>query len=187
MRKFFTLLWLLFPVAVLYYHFNEGQNQIAREKARVHVEKIRAMERAKEPDWEQIIDEYEKLTAELPADEEPLVRHQIRLAKAKARLEMLDVVGAITDLTALLQESAQVHGDDAKITRAVRETLGKAHYYATYLLKTNGAAEEEWRPYAERTRQIFRYLAEHQEPGALAQYEERVESEFQKTVQKRNP
>ena len=57
MRKFFTLLWLLFPVAVLYYHFNQGQNQIAREKARVHVEKIRAMERAKEPDWEQIVDE----------------------------------------------------------------------------------------------------------------------------------
>ena len=50
----------------------------------------------------------------------------------------------------------------------MREMLGKANYYATYLLKTNGAAEEEWRPYAERTRQIFRFLAEHQEPGALA-------------------
>jgi hypothetical protein len=187
MRKFFTLLWLLFPVAVLYYHFNEGQNQIAREKARVHVAGIRALERAGEPDWEQIVEEYDKLMAELPADEQPLVRHQIRLAKAKARLEMLDVVGSIEDLTALLQESAQVHGDDAKITRAVREMLGKAHYYATYLLKTNGAAEEEWRPYAERTRQIFRFLAEHQEPGALAQYESRVEAEFQKTLHKRTP
>ena len=187
MRKFFTLLWLLFPVAVLYYHFNEGQNQIAREKARVHVAKIRALEQAKEPDWESVIEEYDKLTSELPADGRSLVRHQIRLAKAKARLEMLDVVGAITDLTELLQESAQVNGDDAKVTRAIREMLGKAHYYATYLLKTNGAAEEEWRPYAERTRQIFRYLAEHQEPAALAQYERRVESEFQKTMQRRTP
>ncbi len=187
MRKFFTLLWLLFPVAVLYYHFNEGQNQVMREKAHVHVMKIHAMERAKEPDWEQVVEEYDKLTTELPTDENPIVRHQIRLAKAKARLEMLDVVGSITDLTELLQETAQVHGDDAKITRAVRETLGKAHYYATYLLKTNGAAEEEWRPYAERTRQIFRFLAEHQEPGALAQYEQRVEAEFQKTIQRRNP
>jgi hypothetical protein len=187
MRKFFTLLWLLFPVAVLYYHFTEGQNQIAREKARIQVAQIREMERMKEPDWEQIIEQYEKVTKELPADEGPLVRHQIRLAKAKARLEMLDVVGAITDLTELLQETAQVHGDDAKITRAVREMLGKGHYYATYLLKTNGAAEEEWRPYAERTRQIFRYLAEHQEPGALAQYEQRVEEEFAKTIQHRTP
>ena len=65
--------------------------------------------------------------------------------------------------------------------------LGKAHYYATYLLKTNGAAEDEWRPFAERTRQIFRYLAEHQEPGALAQYEQRVEAEFEKTLQRRTP
>jgi len=99
---------------------------------------------------------------------------------------MLDVVGAIEDLGTLLQESAQVHGDDAQITRAVRELLGKANYYATYLLKTNGAAEEEWRPFAERTRQIFRYLAEHQEPAALAKYEQRVEEEFEKTLEKRN-
>ncbi len=187
MRKFFTLLWLLFPVAVLYYHFNDGQVQIAREKARLHVEQIRAIEQAKEPDWEKVIEEYDKLTAALPAEEGLLVRHQIRLAKAKARLEMLDVVTSIEDLNGLLQESALAHGDDAKITRAVRELLGKANYYATFLLKTNGAAEDEWRPFAERTRQIFRYLAEHQEPGALAQYEERVEAEFEKTLQKRIP
>lgn len=187
MRKFFTLLWLLFPVGVLYYHFNQGPSQIAREKARVHVAQIRAMEKAKEPEWETIIEEYDKLNKELPSEIEPLVRHQIRLAKSKAKLEMLDVAGAITELNGLLQETAQVHGDDAKVTRATREMLGKANYYATYLLKTNGAAEEEWRPYAERTRQIFRYLAEHQEPGALAQYEQRVESEFEKTIQKRIP
>ena len=185
MRKFFTLLWLLFPVAVLYYHFNQGQVQVAREKAHDHVAKIRELERSKEPDWELIVEEYDKVTAELPTEERPLVRHQIRLAKAKARLEMLDIAGAITDLTELLQEAAQTHGDDAKTTRAIREMLGKAHYYATYLLKTNGAAEEEWRPFAERTRQIFRYLAEHQEPGALAQYEQRVEAEFEKTLQRR--
>jgi hypothetical protein len=115
------------------------------------------------------------------------VRHQIRLAKAKARLEMLDVVGSIDDLNALLQETAVVHGDDAKITHGVRELLGKANYYATYLLKSNGSSEQEWRPFAERTRQIFRYLAEHQDATALAQYEQRVEAEFEKTLQKRNP
>jgi hypothetical protein len=187
MRKFFTLLWLLFPVAVLYYHFNQGQTQMARERARVHIAGIRELERAKDPDWERVVEEYDKVMGELPVDERPVVRHQIRLAKAKARLELLDVVGAITDLTELLQEAAQMHGDDAKTTRAIREMLGKAHYYATYLLKTNGAAEDEWRPFAERTRQIFRYLAEHQEPGALAQYEERVEAEFAKTLQRRTP
>src|SRR4051812_34898474 len=185
MRKLFTLLWLLFPVVLVYYHFNEGQKQMAREKARLHVEKIRALEKAPEPDWEAISEQYDQLTGELPKDEVPLVRHQIRLAKARARLEMLDVAGAITDLTELLRECAQVHGEEAKITRSTRELLGKAHYYATYLLKQNGAAEEEWRPYAERTRQLFRFLAEHQDAAALALYEQRVEEEFNKTVQKR--
>jgi hypothetical protein len=184
MRKFFTLLWLLCPVAAVYYHFNEGENQSARMKARKHVDAIHTLEQVKEPDFAAIIEEYDKLTGELPTNIEPIVRHQIRLAKSKARLEMLDVVGATDELTLLLRESAQVHGEDAKITRAVRETLGKAHYYATYLLKTNGAAESEWRPYAERTRQIFRFLAEHQEPGALAKYEERVAAEFGKTINK---
>jgi hypothetical protein len=184
MRKFLTLLWLLCPVAALYYHFNEGEAQLARAKARHIVEEIRRLERAKEPDWALIVEEYDKLSAELPKDETPLVRHQIRLGKAKARLELLDVAGAIEDLTGLLRETAQTYGEDAKITRAVREMLGKANYYATYLLKTNGAAEEEWRPFAERTRQLFRYLAEHQEPGALAKYEERVAAEFARTIEK---
>ncbi len=131
MRKFFTLLWLLFPVAVLTYHFNEGPRQMALEKARHHVENIQAMAQGKDPDWEAICGEYETLTSELPKDVPPLVRHQIRLAKAKARLEMLDVAASIEELTDLLKETALTHGDDAPITRATRETLGKAYYDAT--------------------------------------------------------
>jgi hypothetical protein len=182
MRKFFTLLWLLFPVAVVYYHFNEGQTQLAREQARDHLLRIRGLEQAKEPDWPTIVEEYDKLAAELPPNERPTVRHQVRLAKAKAKIEMLDIAGAISDLAQLLKDSAAVDGEDGATTRAVRETLGKAYFYATSLLKANGATEEEWRPYAERTRQVFRYLAEHQDPAALADYERRVEAEFARSV-----
>ena len=32
MRKFLLLLWLLCPVAALYYHYNDGQDQLARER-----------------------------------------------------------------------------------------------------------------------------------------------------------
>ena len=182
MRKFFTLLWLLFPVGVVYYHFNEGQSQLAREQARDHLTRIRELERAKEPDWPVIVEESDKLAGELPPNERPTVRHQIRLAKAKAKVEMLDVAGAIADLSQLLKESAAADGEDGATTRAVRETLGKAYFYATSLLKANGATEEEWRPYAERTRQVFRYLAEHQDPAALADYERRVEAEFARSL-----
>ena len=186
MRKFFTLLWLLCPVGVVYYHFNEGQAQLAREQARDHLLRIRALEQAKEPDWPTIVEEYDRLAAELPPGERPTVRHQVRLAKAKAKVEMLDVAGAIGDLSQLLKESAAVDGEDGATTRAIRETLGKAYFYATSLLKANGATEEEWRPYAERTRQVFRYLAEHQDPAALADYERRVEAEFARSVRQNN-
>jgi len=182
MRKFLTLLWLLFPVGVVYYHFNAGPAQLAREKAHGHLVRIRELERAKEPDWATVIEEYDQLAAELPPDERPSVRHQIRLAKAKAKIELLDVAGALADLTQLLKESAAVDGEDGPTTRAIRETLGKAYFYATSLLKSNGATEDEWRPYAERTRQVFRYLAEHQDPAALADYERRVEAEFTRSV-----
>ena len=120
MRKYFLLLWLLFPVAVIYYHYNDGQDDLAREKAREHLNVIRQFEKAKEPDWQQIVEEYDKVAAALPANERPLVRHQIRLAKAKAKLEMLDVAGAIEDLTLLLRNAAETHGQDVPITRAIR-------------------------------------------------------------------
>jgi hypothetical protein len=99
---------------------------------------------------------------------------------------MLDIATAIADLTTLLQETAVAHGEDAPVTRAVRETLGKAHFYATCLLQASNAAESEWRPYAERSRQLFRFLAEHERPGALATYEERVHSEMQRAVDQMN-
>lgn len=186
MRKGFTLLWLLFPVGVVYYHFNAGQAQLAREQARDHLVQIRELERAPEPDWPTVVAEYDKLASELPPDERPSVRHQIRLAKAKAKIEMLDVAGAIADLTLLLNESAAVDGEDGPTTRAIRETLGKGYFYATALLKANGATEDEWRPYAERTRQVFRYLAEHQDPAALADYEQRVEAEFTRAIRQQS-
>jgi hypothetical protein len=183
-RRALTLLWLLFPVGVLAFHFNYGDPYVQRERAAAHLQRIHRLEAAKddEKDWAQIITEYDNLEREVAAIEPPRVIHQIRLARAKARLEMLDIATAITDLTTLLQETAIVHGEDAPVTRSVRETLGKAHYYATCLLQANNAAEAEWRPYAERARQLFRFLAEHERPGALAEYEERVRSEFDRAV-----
>ena len=182
-RKPLILLWMLFPVAVAAYHFNEGPRQMARERAYTRLQEIRRLEKEEEPDWEEIIVCYNQVTAELPPDEDPLIFYQIRLAICEARLEMLDLATAIEDLTRLLQETATVYGENAPITRGVREQLGKAHYYATWVLKTSGASEEEWRPFAERARQLFRYLAELEDPEEFRDYEDRVRHEFEKAVE----
>jgi hypothetical protein len=184
LRKSLILLWMLFPVTVAAYHFNLGPKQVARERAYVRLLEIEQRERQKEPDWQAIIDEYQTLVQELPPDEDPLTLYQIRLAVCRARLEMLDLDTAIDELTRLLQETAAACGENARITRGVREQLGKAHYYATWVLKTNGAPETEWRPFAERARQLFRYLAELENPEEFARYERRVQAEFQKALQR---
>ncbi len=185
-RKTLILLWMLFPVVVVAYHFNEGPKQIAREEAYDRLGAIHELEKAEEPDWEKIIAGYHELTAMLPPDEDPNVFYQIRLAVCEARLEMLDVSTAIEDLTRLLQETAMVYGENSPLTRGVREQLGKAHYYATWVLKTSGAPEDQWRPFAERARQLFRYLAELEDSDEFYDYEDRIREEFQKAVDKTN-
>ena len=185
-RKALILLWMLFPVGVAAYHFNHGQKQVMRERAYLRLLEIRRLEAAKEPDWSAIIEQYNELSGELPSGEDPLVLYQIRLAVCKARLEMLDLETVIEDLTHLLQETATAFGENAPITRGVREQLGKAHYYATWVLKTNGAPENEWRPFAERARQLFRHLAELEDPVEFERYEARVRRQFDKALQKRN-
>jgi len=179
-RKTLILLWMLFPIAVAAYHFNYGDRHVMREQAYVRLCEIRRLEQQQEPDWAAIIQEYAALADDLPADEDPLVRCQIRLAVCKARLEMLDLDTAIEELTRLLQETAAAYGENTRITRGVREQLGKAHYYATWVLKTNNSPESEWRPFAERARQLFRQLAELEDPAEFQRYEDRVRAEIEK-------
>jgi hypothetical protein len=184
-RKLMILLWLLFPVGVLAFHFSNGEPYVRRERAKEHLKQIEKLEAMKpeDKDWGKIISEYDALEHEVSGIEPPRVIHQIRLAKAKARLESLDIATAIDELTSLLQEAAAVHGEDAPVTRSVRETLGKAHYYATCLLQANNSPESEWRPYAERSRQLFRFLAEHENPTAFVDYEQRVKEEMDRVVE----
>ena len=183
MKKALVLLWMLFPVGVAAYHFNQGQKQVQRERAYEQLCEIRRLEQQEKPDWQAILDGYDRLADALPIDEKPEVLHEIRLARCKARLEMLEVSQAIDDLTLLLQETAVAYGENAPITRGVREALGKAHYYATWVLKTSGAAEDEWRPYAERARQLFRYLAELEDPEEFRRYEGRVREAFEEALE----
>jgi len=175
-RKFLSWLWLVSVIPVVVYHFDEGgAKQMKRERAWDELKEIRALEQQEDVDWMVVTNRYQLLIDEyVPKDEDKLVICQVRLAMAKAQQEALDIGGSIETLQELLVEVADEYGDDARITRAVRESLGKSHYMAAWVLKEVMAPEEEWLPHAERARQIFRYLVEHQSPGAFERYERKV-------------
>ena len=176
MRKFLSWLWLVSLFPVLVYHFDKGgEKQMKRERAWGRLQEIHALEQQPEVDWTAVTNGYRQLIdVYLPADEDPLVVYQTRLAIAKAQQAALDIGGSIDTLRALLTEVSDKYGDDAPITRAVRESLGKSHYLAARILKQAMAPDEEWLPHAERARQIFRYLAEHRNPAAFQRYEHKV-------------
>ena len=71
MRKALILLWMLFPVTVLAYHYNFGAKQMARERAYDQLREIRKLQRQEKPDWLAIVDAYEVLRTELPPNEDP--------------------------------------------------------------------------------------------------------------------
>ncbi len=187
MRKWMTLAWLLCGVVIFAYHYNYGQKQIKREKAWALLKQIRAIESAQDRNIDEILLRYDDgkpyshpldLCDALPTDENPIVFHQIRLTQIRLRLEAYDVGPALPELQELLNECTAQYGEDAEMTAAVRETLGKAHYMAAWILQSVGAAPEEWRPYAERARQVFRYLAEHTDAKAYGSYEAEVQRAF---------
>ena len=184
MRALLVLLWLLTGVGLTVYHYDKGPRHIRRINAWEHLQEIKLLEQAEEPDLEEIILQYEALIKMLPLDEDPLVTHQIRLAMATARLKALDIATAIEELDELLTEVANDYGEEAKITRSTREMVGKSHYMAAWLLRSIGTPEEEWRPYAERSRQVFRYLAEHRDIEAYHDYETRVEATVKRMARK---
>ena len=61
MRRALVLLWMLFPVGVAAYHFNLGPKQMMREEAHAHLVEIRRLEQAEEPNWQEIVDGYNRL------------------------------------------------------------------------------------------------------------------------------
>lgn len=178
MRKYVFLLWMLSAVGVVVYHYNRGQDGVRREQVYRHFRKIKAMEGVGKPDWHKIAEEYGRLASELPASESAVTLHKIRLAKCRAQLEGLELRDAIDQLQILLDTVVSEYGENAQLTRAVRETMGRAQFMAGWVLLQIGAPETEYRARFERSRQIFRYLAEHENADEYRRYQKRINKAF---------
>jgi predicted negative regulator of RcsB-dependent stress response len=174
MRKWLTLLWLLLGVGVVIYHFNGGRAQVQRERAYVEYRNIVELERGDKPDWKQIVELYDKLAVSLPAGEDLRVRREVRLAKCRAMLEALQIRSAVDQLQVLLDETSDAYGELDSLTQAVRATMGRAQFMAGWVLQQIGAPDQKYQRHYDRSRQIFRYLAEHDDEAAYKRYQRRI-------------
>jgi len=174
-KSILVVIWLTIPALLLAYHYGPGQAELARDTARTCMEEARAAEMA--GDWRVAMDAYAAALGALPPGE-VTQRDRVRLAKAKARMYTGELVEAITDMENLLTD-VEDHGLSAEAQNEVRANLATAQYYAAWLMRLEGAQEDEWTLPADQARQHFRFLSEvaYEEGSPASQrYQENLEA-----------
>lgn len=164
MKKWFVLIWLLVPVALLSYHFGPGQEALAWREAQTHLAEARQLEH--DGRWEQAVTAYQQTLGALPAHPQPAkdeaqARDQLRLSQIRARFQLGYLAESIAELRLLAEDVERTHGADSPLTFDVRDLLGRVHFQAMVALRLESAEEEVWKRHWELSRQNFRYLAEH--------------------------
>lgn len=170
--------WLLAPVALLAYHFGPGQSHLQIDEAARQIAKAQAAEKSE--DWATALNSYAIALNAIPETDKKL-RQEVRLAHAKVRMYSGEIIEAIAEMKALVQEGEASGEEEEGLTEA-RATLGAAEYYAGWLMRLEGAPAEEWSPVVDNARQNFRLLSEARlESGEAdaSEYRESLEAAIQ--------
>lgn len=160
MKLLLITLWLCVPLAVAAYHFGPGQDHVKKDAAAGHLAEAARTTAGNDP--RAALAAYDRALAALPAGAVSESR-QIRLARARLRMPNSQLPEAHDELTALLNELAADPAADPALHRETRTALASAKYYLAWLMRLEGAAEDQWRPEIEASRQHFRQLAEEAE------------------------
>jgi tetratricopeptide (TPR) repeat protein len=146
--------WLLVPIALLAYYLGPGEAKAQRsEIARLLGLAAQAEQRE---DWKAAREAYARALEKTPVGDSAR-RGQMRLANAKARMYSGEIVEAVGDLRRLLAETPG-RANDARFISDVRATLGAAEYYTAWLMRLEGAPEDDWGRQAALARDEFGLL-----------------------------
>lgn len=149
--------WLLAAVGVAVWHVGPGIAQAKLDDAAVLLATAEAA--AKDEDYADAVEAYDKALAALPADRVADAR-TIRLAKAKAMMLGKKLPEAHGELKTLVDELTADPTADAKLVNDARSTLANAQYYTTWLMRLEGLGHDAWGPEIDAARQNYRLLAE---------------------------
>jgi hypothetical protein len=157
MRTLILLGWLLLPVGFGIWHYGPGQDRVRLDD----VSKLLAKgdQLAADEEWAEAVSAYDEALKLLPPEKVSAAR-RIRLAKAKAQMQIEQLPVAHGDLRALCDELQTDPKADRKLLAEARSTLAQAHYYMTWVMRLEGLPREVWEPEIESARQTYRLLAE---------------------------
>jgi hypothetical protein len=157
MKKKLRLLWMLFPLLVVAFHFGQGRRIEAHEHA--NILRDAGLAAAKAGKHELALQRFaEALSA--AADADSSLRLRIQLDTARSRIELGDSLEVADVLDQMLQ-SPEVEGAPKSLMREARSLSAEAHYYAGYALRLENAPREMWLDEIERSRQHLRTLCEN--------------------------
>jgi len=149
--------WACVPVAALVVHLGPGQEWMARDRAERHL--TLAAHAALAEDYVTAADEYAAAREALPVGD-VAARQKLELAEARARMENGDFVEAVEQLEGALGEALDAKDRDQPRIDQLRADIAEASYYTAWMMRLEGATEEEWKPETEKARQHYRLLAE---------------------------
>ncbi|MFZ4575140.1 MAG: hypothetical protein ACOYN0_12125 [Phycisphaerales bacterium] len=150
-KVLFWTAWAALPVGALAFHMGPGQEWMARDRAAERVRLATVAETGE--DFDAAAAHYAAARAGLPPGSEAEAM-RLQLLEARAKINGGKLVEAQEQLGTMLETAGP---DDQTL---IRSMLGESSYYAAWVMRLEGAAEEEWRVESELARQEFRHLAE---------------------------
>ncbi|MGQ0627965.1 MAG: hypothetical protein ACT4PL_07685 [Phycisphaerales bacterium] len=179
-RGILWTLWAAVPIAALALHMGPGQRLLAHDRAASNLAAAReliarAAEAASGEEWHKAAEAYAAARNMLP-EIERLERAKLELAEAKARLEGGEIVEAVKQLEALFEKQQQDGIVDESLTKDIRATIAEGSYYTAWVMRLEGAAEDEWKPETEKARQQYRFLAESTSGDEARGFKENLEA-----------
>lgn len=193
MKKLVLLVWLLLPVGALAYHLGPGQEHVRGDRAasafargESAAKAARAIAEREGDDaaratWAEAAQAFEDALAELPPGLVDDAR-AIRLEKAKAEMYLSKLPEVRGELEELVDEMVADPSADPKTLAGARNALANARYYATWLMRLEGAPREEWEREIEGSRQIYRLLAEDAERAGDVEVAQRSREDLEAAI-----
>lgn len=152
MRILAVVAWLFVGLGAGIYHFGPGQQQLHLDCIASMIQDAR--QAVADQNWEQAISRFDAILSSLPADRR-VESMQIQLEKAKAQMMAAELPVARTMLDTLLADVRQAPEAPPQLLADTQATLANAQYYMAWLMRLEGAAEEDWMAEIESSRQNF--------------------------------